>query len=60
MKSGKNPNREQKKILSAHGYDANEWLVIKDKGDSYEFRKKLNDGDTPDKAVTIVLNKNIR
>lgn len=58
MKSGKNPNFEQKKLLVAKGYDWNEWLLIKDKGTSYEFRKKLKDGDTKDKAVTIVLDKN--
>lgn len=57
VKAGKNPNFEQKKLLVTNGYDWNEWLVIKDKGTSFEFRKKLKDNESEDKAVVIVLDK---
>lgn len=59
VKNGKNPNFEQKKLLVANGYDWNDWLVIKDKGTSYEFRKKLKDSDN-EKPETIVLDKKSR
>lgn len=40
MKQGKNPNREQKKLLVQNGYDWTEWVLIKTNVDSYEFRNK--------------------
>lgn len=29
MQNGKRPTREQRKILNANNYDANDWLYIK-------------------------------
>lgn len=59
VKNGKNPNFEQKRILVENGYDWNDWLTIKDKGTSYEFRKKSKDSDNG-KPETIVLDKKSR
>lgn len=57
VKNGKNPNVEQKKLLAANGYDCNEWLVIKDRGASYEFRKKFSDSTSSNGPEVIVLDK---
>ena len=44
MRSGKNPNYEQKLILTRAKKDATEWLLVKNDKDSYTFRhKKTNE-----------------
>ncbi len=40
MKSGKNPNFEQKRLLTKAKKDWREWLLIKNNKDNYEFRHK--------------------
>lgn len=35
MKQPKRLTREQKEVLSAYNLNANEWLYVKDLGDSY-------------------------
>ena len=43
MMKGKNPNRTQKKLLEANGYDCTEWLVVKIFSNSILFRNKSSD-----------------
>lgn len=52
MKSGKNPNREQKMILIANDKECKEWLVTKTYADTYEFRHKTT-------GETITLSKTL-
>ncbi len=40
MRSGKNPNYEQKKLLTKAKKDWTQWLLIKNNKDNYEFRHK--------------------
>lgn len=41
MKSGKNPTRDQKKLLTQNNKNCNEWLFIQMNGpDSYVFRHR--------------------
>lgn len=57
MRNGKNPNFEQKKILAANNFNWKEWLVIADRVDSYEFRKKEHCIDEHDTVTHITLSK---
>lgn len=43
MQKGKNPNWDQKKLLTKNKLNYSEWLVIKNYPDSYEFRNKNTD-----------------
>lgn len=43
MIKGHNPNRMQKKMLSAAGYEWTEWLVLKVYADKIVFRHKTTD-----------------
>ena len=48
MRSGKNPNREQKMILTANGKEWTEWLLTKTYVDTYEFKHK-----TTNEVITL-------
>lgn len=57
LRNGKNPNFEQKKILAANNFNWKEWLVIADRVDSYEFRKKEACISQQDTVTHIILSK---
>lgn len=55
MIKGHNPNRMQKALLKANGYDWNEWLVIKTFSDSVSFRHKKDE-----KVITLNYDNSIK
>lgn len=48
MKGGKNPNRNQKKLLESNGKNCDEWLFIQMKDGAYIFRHK-----TTNEVITL-------
>lgn len=42
MQQGRNPTREQKKVLSRNGLDAREYFVVKAVGRGWLFRHRQN------------------
>lgn len=52
MQNEKNPNREQKKVLTENNKDWKEWLLVKTYIDSYMFRNKITN-------ETVTLSKKI-
>jgi hypothetical protein len=43
VKHGKNPNREQKKLIASKGLDPAVWLVVKNTTEKLELVHRLND-----------------
>lgn len=43
MKHGKNPTREQKRIISDNGLNPDNWFVSKIHSDTLELRHRLTD-----------------
>ena len=46
MKHGKRPTREQRKFISAHGLNAENWLVVKDTPDEMLLVHRHSDSTT--------------
>lgn len=49
MKQGKRLTRTQKEVISSHGYNANEWMLVKET----EFYLYLVHKDNSNKRLTV-------